>query len=228
MAPLPLPNMTKCTPLLSLSARFRAFTLIELLAVIAIIGILAGIIIVTVGNVRRSALNAECMSHVRELGVATILASQDNKGKFPAMRVFSWENSTYPYFGPKLRPYLSMSAANGKAADLFRCPVLDAQGLTGGAADFLLADTYAHYRYNTLTAPNSFNPVNPSRAVILFDCVWPNWSGDSWAHEPGDGAFMNVGYADGHVDRMSRVTYQALANGSDAATSNFYTTGWTK
>ena len=50
-----------------------AFTLIELLTVIAIIGILAAILIPVVGAVRDSARNAQCISNLRQLGVASAL-----------------------------------------------------------------------------------------------------------------------------------------------------------
>ncbi len=46
----------------------HAFTLIELLTVIAIIGILAAILIPVVGAVRDSARQAKCMSNIRETG----------------------------------------------------------------------------------------------------------------------------------------------------------------
>jgi prepilin-type N-terminal cleavage/methylation domain-containing protein len=67
------------------SARSLAgFTLIELLTVIAIIGILAAIIIPTVGKVRATALGAQCSSNLRQLGQQLNLYANDSKGYLPA------------------------------------------------------------------------------------------------------------------------------------------------
>ncbi|MDR1279517.1 MAG: prepilin-type N-terminal cleavage/methylation domain-containing protein [Opitutaceae bacterium] len=57
----------------------RAFTLIELLAVITIIGILAAIIIPVVGRVRQSAADATCKSNVRQLTMAYVMFLNDHK-----------------------------------------------------------------------------------------------------------------------------------------------------
>jgi prepilin-type N-terminal cleavage/methylation domain-containing protein len=59
------------------------FTLIELLTVIAIIGILAAILIPTVGAVRRSAYKAQCASNLHQIGSAINLFRNDNKGLLP-------------------------------------------------------------------------------------------------------------------------------------------------
>ena len=63
------------------SERSKAFTLIELLTVIAIIGILAAIIIPTVGAVRKTAAGAKALSNVKQLGMANLLYSQDYKSQ---------------------------------------------------------------------------------------------------------------------------------------------------
>jgi prepilin-type N-terminal cleavage/methylation domain len=65
------------------SPRRRAFTLIELLTVIAIIGILAAITIPLVGKVRARAESSRCISNLRQLYGVCMLYANDNKGCFP-------------------------------------------------------------------------------------------------------------------------------------------------
>lgn len=55
------------------------FTLVELLTVIAIIGILAALLIPTVALVRTSAKKAECSSRLRQVGTAWLMYFADNK-----------------------------------------------------------------------------------------------------------------------------------------------------
>lgn len=61
----------------------KAFTLIELLTVIAIIGILAAILIPVVGAVRERARAAQCTSNMRQLATGILLYSLDHDGGAP-------------------------------------------------------------------------------------------------------------------------------------------------
>jgi prepilin-type N-terminal cleavage/methylation domain-containing protein/prepilin-type processing-associated H-X9-DG protein len=59
------------------SRRYRGFTLIELLVVIAIIAILAGIIFPVFAQARGKARQMECVSNLRQLGLAFMLYEGD-------------------------------------------------------------------------------------------------------------------------------------------------------
>jgi prepilin-type N-terminal cleavage/methylation domain-containing protein len=65
------------------SPRRVGFTLIELLTVIAIIGILAAIIIPVVGKVRESARKANTTSNMRQMGLAVLAYTADNRERLP-------------------------------------------------------------------------------------------------------------------------------------------------
>ena len=100
-----------------------AFTLIELLTVIAIIGILAAIIIPTVGQVRKTAKSAKCISNLRQIGMAFNLYPADNKGRFP--RALNNLRRNDPSKGDSwyiaITPYIQ-TAALSATSTVFRCP----------------------------------------------------------------------------------------------------------
>jgi prepilin-type N-terminal cleavage/methylation domain-containing protein/prepilin-type processing-associated H-X9-DG protein len=212
----------------------RAFTLIELLTVIAIIGILAAILIPVVGRVREGARQTQCRSNIRQIAMATSVAAQDNKGRFPAMRSTYWDKPdttvngvrlTYPYLLEQstqatLRPYFK---TNGRYEEPFRCPTVDGRGPTTGKASwFGPGIDQSQYRYNFDGAANSRMALNPAKAVLFYEMLFDDWSAADWPHTAG-GASMSVAYADGHVARMTYVDYQELIK-----TSKFYTFGWTQ
>jgi prepilin-type N-terminal cleavage/methylation domain-containing protein len=104
-----------------------AFTLIELLTVIAIIGILAAILIPTVGRVRTSARTTQSISNLRQIHMALTLAAADRKDRMPSavpsdgavingVSRTGWTGQAYGYIPLALREtiYVSPNAGDYK------------------------------------------------------------------------------------------------------------------
>src|SRR5439155_23205029 len=63
--------------------RNRAFTLIELLIVIAIIGVLIGLLMPTISGAREQSRRVACASNLRNIGAALFAYAADNDRKLP-------------------------------------------------------------------------------------------------------------------------------------------------
>tara|TARA_Y100000385_G_scaffold197799_1_gene204725 strand:+ start:12399 stop:14237 length:1839 start_codon:yes stop_codon:yes gene_type:complete len=112
----------------------KGFTLIELLTVIAIIGVLAGILIPAISKVRASATKATCVSRLRALGSAANLFATEHKNQFPtngSKNSFSNlpdDEKGYGRAFTLLKPFLdrdNTSTGDLRKTNLFNCPVHD-------------------------------------------------------------------------------------------------------
>ena len=74
--------------------RAAAFTLLELLVVMAIIGVLAALMLPALSRSKESARAVACMSNLHQIGVALQLYIQENNNHLPVMRDIS--TSTNP------------------------------------------------------------------------------------------------------------------------------------
>lgn len=113
----------------------KSFTLIELLTVIAIIAILAGLLLPAVGRARATAQKTACSNNLGQIGKAELMFSNDSKNKtVPAEAVD--ENYNYVY---AIWDYI------GQNANVFLCPNDDDEATTAHYG--LGNDVDVHFSY---------------------------------------------------------------------------------
>ena len=217
------------------SARFvsrQAFTLIELLTVIAIIGILASIIIPVVGKVRQTARKAQCVSNMRQWGTAVRLLSNDYKGLVPLNQDLGTDTKIYsPYFS-QANMILPDGTVKSSQELMARCPTA-----TSDVTDpNFIRRCYGFGRPNDtpwnqhnlnkfgspvdkkITAYNIGQAATPSRLLLMIEVAPGN---DGALVDRGDqlatkvrpiqidsaklrhGGALNAVFLDGHVETLS-------------------------
>ena len=81
---------------------YIAFTLVELLVVISIIGLLAGLAVPAISNGLKSSKAGACLSNLHQIGVATMAYAADNSFKLPTGGTDgenNWARDVYNYCG---------------------------------------------------------------------------------------------------------------------------------
>ncbi|EIP99246.1 prepilin-type N-terminal cleavage/methylation domain-containing protein [Opitutaceae bacterium TAV1] len=148
--------------------RISAFTLIELLTVIAIIGILAAILIPTVSKVRKSARLGKATSNIRQLQVGNILLATENRGQYVAPML---ANGTWWYQQTSYNRCLNFQGAKDDAARLnpvYRSTVADPPA---GWPDFGYNRTGLS-EAELATGYNQSRILNPSRRIAFMDALF--------------------------------------------------------
>jgi prepilin-type N-terminal cleavage/methylation domain-containing protein len=101
-----------------------AFTLIEMLAVVAMLAVLMSLLFPVVDKAIEHARKSACMSNQRQIGVAFISFAIDNQGRVPTA---GWREPGSNLNAPRWNNVLAAHA--GLGPDIFRCPADDERRL---------------------------------------------------------------------------------------------------
>lgn len=108
----------------------RGFTLIELLVVVAIIALLVGILLPSMAAATRVSKAVACMSQMRQIGIATMMYTEEFRGYLPRSTHSAYAYHQSPW-GYALCRYFNYSRGDYKASgggwtqifnSLYRCP----------------------------------------------------------------------------------------------------------
>jgi prepilin-type N-terminal cleavage/methylation domain-containing protein/prepilin-type processing-associated H-X9-DG protein len=180
----------------------RAFTLIELLTVIAIVGVLAALVIVSVGRARLKAADANCQSNLRQLATAYLLYVGDNAGTTPPGNVTSAHPRSeghsfggiallryYYRNGPR---YVWTADHNYIPEPMEKCPTAVMTD-TSQTTDYGMSNYMSNKRINTYQMP--------AQTPMLWDGWTASWTNEhklALRHNNG----LHSAFLDGHVARI--------------------------
>ncbi|MGB0768336.1 MAG: prepilin-type N-terminal cleavage/methylation domain-containing protein [Phycisphaeraceae bacterium] len=201
----------------------KAFTLIELLVVISIIALLIAILLPALGAARSSARSTQCLSRMRNLGIATMAYVTENKGLLPpgdngpnGDAMFGGAIGDGRYYTGYLEDYLEVS--NDQQTDFYLCPDstlepgTNARRLSYSANENALVIRRIQFQ-KRLSAIS-----RPSEVIAIGDAAQNGGNGDSGPTYSGQW-IIDMGFPPAPADADVPVTFDEALN-VDGVTTN--------
>ena len=195
----------------------KYFTLIELLIVIAIIAILAGMLLPALNKARETAKTVNCASNLKQVALAFNFYIEDFKGRYPIHTLFS-DDWSYGMSKPTSESADIAIKRKLKYADakVFKCPVVMAKypscvntdrGAGYGYNYMILSETVAntlpgHIRPDRCASPSEQFVVleNYNNVKTLVYSYREASTDPKWLAKPAHGLRkLNILYSDWHV-----------------------------
>ncbi len=198
--------------------RRKAFTLIELMVVVAVIGILVALLVPAVTSMRISSFQNQCLSNLHSVGTAISMYVNDNDGTLPGPTY--WSQSSVPndsrFLAGYLAPYLgfpNISFQPGKLSKVssFRCPACTWSEFSYAAcqqiksAPFVNKSPWGDLSASPATAPMKMIALTSSGTPLskqwaLCDRYGTNLPSGAASAGPGRHRQVSVLFFDWHVE----------------------------
>jgi prepilin-type processing-associated H-X9-DG protein len=176
--------------------------LVELLVVIAIVGILLGLLLPAVQAARESARKTQCMSNLRQIGLALdqYVDAQGSRGRFPDAASMPKSVNPEPRL-PSIVEVLGDRVENNK--ELFHCPS-DRQYPGEEGSSYFDQEGLSYEYPAPRLAKKTREQVRISRRGDERSStrVWIVYDFESVHGPEGEDGSRNFLYLDGHVDAL--------------------------
>ena len=178
----------------------KAFTLMELVSVVAIVAVLSAILFAVIGRTLESARRSNCAANLRQHGLATQLYSGDYDDRLPHAPSDFYHRTGFDAFAT-MPPLSQILASYGISPQLSRCPsdkYLDLETASIARTHFeRFGSSYFYFLELAEHPPTITAFPNPSRNLLLQDAFY--FHGGT---TPSEG-LANVLFVDGRV-RLER------------------------
>jgi len=196
------------------SHRKSAFTLIELLAVIAIIVLLAALLLPAVSRAKDQSRKSICSANLKQVNLAILLYSQDSLDSLPTLpEPDPFPNGVGAFYKQLVKGYLGLGGPASPNETVFTCP-------SDSSVRKRASHAFSSYTFNGYEVPPGALPritgtkVSsirfPTRAVLVAE--YPAFWGGSWHPNlpaPSSNANAVLSFVDAHI-RSTRIYWDGI------------------